>query len=301
MVPALSVIWAHTTSLHHDRAPIRSRGLVTVHSQLQPYVDAWTHSIEAISELVAPLPEGEWNRATECPGWSVRDVVSHVIGVETEALGDPRPIHSLPRDLFHMKDDFARYNEVQVDVRRHHTAPEMTSELEYVIIRRARQLRNETRDPDTMVRWLQNKQATLETVLATRAVDVWVHEQDLRRALGRPGNLGSPGAHLTRDRLLPALPKVVAKHAAAPPLSAAVFDVHGDLEFMRTVRVNAEGRATIDGSVSLGPAVTLTLDWETFSRLMCGRVRGDAVADRVKIEGDEALGTTILSNMAVTP
>ena len=72
---------------------------MTDHPSLQPYVDAWTQSIEAISELVKPLVEGEWNRRTACPGWSVRDVVSHIIGMECELLGDPRPIHTLPRDL----------------------------------------------------------------------------------------------------------------------------------------------------------------------------------------------------------
>ena len=45
-------------------------------------------------------------------------------------LGDPRPIHTLPRDLFHVTNDHQRYMEMQVDVRRHHTAPEMLSELE---------------------------------------------------------------------------------------------------------------------------------------------------------------------------
>ncbi|MDT0551512.1 maleylpyruvate isomerase family mycothiol-dependent enzyme, partial [Streptomyces lonegramiae] len=113
---------------------------MTVHPSLQPYADAATHSIEAIAELVKPLAEGEWNRRTPCPWWSVRDIVSHVIGMECEMLGDPRPIHTLPRDLYHVQSDFARYMEMQVDVRRHHTAPEMTSELEYVLIRRARHL-----------------------------------------------------------------------------------------------------------------------------------------------------------------
>ncbi len=274
---------------------------MTVHSQLQPYIDAWTHSIEAISELVAPLAEGEWNRPTECPGWSVRDVVSHVIGFETEALGDPRPIHSLPRDLYHVKDEFSRYAEVQVDMRRCHTAPEMTSELEYTIIRRSRQLRNETREPETMVRWLMGQQASLKDVLKARVFDVWAHEQDLRRALGKPGNLDSPGAVIARDVLLPRLPEVIAKDPAARPYLAVVFDVHGQLEFMRTVRISGEGETSIDGHVSLGPAVTLTMDWETFVRLTCGRTRGDAVADRVKVEGDEALAASLLANLAVTP
>ncbi|WP_086826985.1 maleylpyruvate isomerase family mycothiol-dependent enzyme [Streptomyces sp. NRRL B-24572] len=274
---------------------------MTVHPSLQNYADAWTHSIEAIAELVQPLVEGEWNRPTPCIGWSVRDIVSHVIGMETEMLGDPRPIHSLPRDLYHVRSDFARYMEVQVDVRRHHTAPEMTSELEYILIRRARQLRNENRSPEHLIRAPLGAEWSLEQAYRDRAFDVWVHEQDLRAALGVPGNLDSAGALVARDVLLEALPEVVAKDAGAPASSAVVLDVTGPVEFLRTVRVDAEGRGSIDGAPSLGPAVTLATDWETFVRLACGRVRPAEVADRVKIEGDEGLAAAILDNFAVTP
>jgi uncharacterized protein (TIGR03083 family) len=137
--------------------------------------------------------------------------------------------------------------------------------------------------------------------MRNRAFDVWVHEQDLRAALGRPGNLDSPGAYVARDELLAALPKVVAKDAGAPASSAVVFDVHGPVEFLRTVRVDADGRGTIDGAPSLGPAATLVLDWETYVRLACGRVTSDAVSDRIKAEGDPELTTAILRNFAVTP
>ncbi|NBM17792.1 maleylpyruvate isomerase family mycothiol-dependent enzyme [Streptomyces sp. GC420] len=275
---------------------------MTVHPSLQNYADAWTHSIEAISELVSPLVEGEWNRRTPCPAWSVRDIVSHIIGMECEMLGDPRPIHTLPRDLFHVqRSEFARYMETQVDVRRHHTSPEMVAELEYTVIRRSRQLRNESRAPETMVPAPLGAQQTLENALRFRAFDVWVHEQDLRAALGQPGNLDSPGAIVTRDLLLDALPKVVAKNAGAPPNSAVVVDVHGPVEFLRTVRVDQDGRGTIDGSPSLGPLVTLALDWETYVRLACGRVRADQVAEHIKVEGDQELAAAILREFAVTP
>jgi uncharacterized protein (TIGR03083 family) len=271
---------------------------VTVHQNLQPYIDAWTHSIEAVSELCAPLAESDWNRATACPGWSVRDVVSHIIGVECELLGDPRPIHSLPRDLRHVVDEASRYNEVPVDVRRCHTGPEMTAELEYVVIRRARQLRNEKRAPDAPARGLMGRETTVEELLRHRVADLWVHEQDLRRALGRPGNLDSPGALITRDVFVATLPEVVATKAGAPPKSAVVFDVHGPVEFMRTVRVDPDGRGRVDGTVSLGPTVTLTMDWETYVLLQAGRIR-PALA-QVKTEGDEELAGAVLTAMAVT-
>ncbi|KNB49180.1 maleylpyruvate isomerase family mycothiol-dependent enzyme [Streptomyces caatingaensis] len=276
---------------------------MTVHPSLQPAIDAWTHSIEAVAELVKPLAERDWNRPTDCPGWSVRDVVSHIIGVESEMLGEPRPIHTLPRDLYHVTDEFSRYIEVQVDVRRCHTALEMTSELELTVIRRSRQLRGETRSPRAPVRWPlgSGPEQTLEQALTTRAFDVWVHEQDLRRALGVPGNLDSPGALIARDVLVAALPRVVAGRAGAPAGSAVVVDVHGPVEFLRTVRVDAAGRGSVDSSVSLGPAVTLTTDWETYTLLACGRVRPEAVDGRLSVEGDPELAAAILREFAVTP
>ncbi|WP_326666725.1 maleylpyruvate isomerase family mycothiol-dependent enzyme [Streptomyces canus] len=274
---------------------------MSLHPTLQPYADAWTHSIEAISELVTPLVEGEWNRRTPCPGWSVRDVVSHVIGLDCEMLGDPRPIHTLPRDLFHVTNDHQRYMEMQVDVRRHHTAPEMTSELEYVVIRRNRQLRNDSRDPGTKVRGPLGTELTLADSMRQHAFNVWVHEQDLRTALGRPGNLDSPGGHIARDVLLEALPDIVAVKADAPRSSAIVFDIHGPIEFLRTIRVDIQGRGTLETAPALGPAATLTLDWETYVRLACGRVTLESAADRVKAEGDPELTSAILRNFTVTP
>ncbi|MEU0756783.1 maleylpyruvate isomerase family mycothiol-dependent enzyme [Streptomyces albogriseolus] len=274
---------------------------MSLHPALQPYADAWSHSIEAISELVQPLPEADWNRRTPCPGWSVRDVVSHVIGLDSEMYGDPRPIHTLPRDLFHVTNDHQRYMEMQVDVRRHHTAPEMTSELELMIIRRNRQLRNESRDPGTKVRGPLGTELTLEESMRRHAFAVWAHEQDLRTALGRPGNLDSPGAHVARDVLLDELPRVVADLAQAPRSSAVVVDVHGPVEFLRTVRVDIQGRGTLETAPALGPAAALTLDWETYVRLACGRVTPESVADRVKTEGDQDLAAAILRHFAVTP
>jgi len=269
---------------------------------VQTYADAWTQSIEAVSELVAPLTEGEWNRPTECPGWSVRDVVSHLIAMETELLGDPRPIHTLPSDLRHVVDEFTRYCEVPVDKRRCHTGPEMTSELEYTIIRRSRALRDTRYQPMDEVRWPMGPYARdvpYHWLLRSRVFDVWTHEQDLRRALRTPGGLDTAAAGITRDYLVELLPKAVAKLAGAPAGTTVVFDVSGAQEFMRTVRVDADGKGSVDSRVTLAPSVSLSLDFEVFTRLTCGRI--PAAGAGVKIEGDEELAHRVLDNLAVTP
>jgi uncharacterized protein (TIGR03083 family) len=275
---------------------------VTDKQTVQAYADAWTQSIEAISELVTPLSEGEWNRPTECPGWSVRDVVSHVIGMELELLGDPRPIHALPRDLRHVVDEFTRYCEVPVDKRRCHTGPEMTAELEYTIIRRSRALREPRHAPTDEVRWPMGpytRDIPYHQLLRTRVFDVWTHEQDIRRALRAPGDLDSAAAGITRDYLVELLPRAVAKLAGAPAGCTVVFDVHGAQEFMTSVRVDESGRGSVDATVPLAPAARFSMDWETYARLACGRIARSG-AD-VKSEGDEALTRRILDNFSVTP
>ena len=144
---------------------------------------------------------------------------------------------------------------------------------------------------------------TLEFVLQQRAFDVWVHEQDLRRALGKPGNLDSPGAHVdARPAAEGAARRSSPRTRRRPPNSAVVFDVHGPLEFLRTVRVDAEGRGTIDGSASLGPTVTLSLDWETYrpAGLRPGAARRRSPT-RSRSRATRSWPQAILDNFAVTP
>ncbi|MEK8144047.1 hypothetical protein NKH18_25390 [Streptomyces sp. M10(2022)] len=147
----------------------------------------------------------------------MRDIVSHIIGMECEQLGDPRPIHTLPRDLYHVQNDQQRYVEMQVDVRRHHTAPEMTSELEYTLIRRMRQLRNERARPRP---WCGLPRSRADP--GTRAAHEGLRRLGARAGpaydAGSAGRPGLPGALVARDTLLAALPKVVAKDAGAPPI-----------------------------------------------------------------------------------
>ena len=56
-----------------------------------------------------------------------------------------------------------------------------------------------------------------ETLLRNRPLDIWMHEQDVRRAVGRPGNLDSPAAKHTADYLAEASGFVLAKRVGAPP------------------------------------------------------------------------------------
>ena len=85
-------------------------------------------------DLGAPPPTSSGGCPTPCPGWSVGDVVAHLIDIEQLMAGSPRPDHepdwaSLP----HVQADFGRFTEVGVDCRRAHAREDVLAELQETI------------------------------------------------------------------------------------------------------------------------------------------------------------------------
>lgn len=59
-------------------------------------LDHLAEALEAVDPLVAGVDEQHWSRATPCPGWSVRDLVEHVVDghrvVADMVRGAPSPL-----------------------------------------------------------------------------------------------------------------------------------------------------------------------------------------------------------------
>ena len=54
----------------------------------EPIVEVLAEEWAAILALGGGLTPDEWSRPTECPGWTVLDLVSHLIGIERTLLGE---------------------------------------------------------------------------------------------------------------------------------------------------------------------------------------------------------------------
>src|SRR5271156_3690056 len=103
--------------------------------------EVWASTAEACRHLSAT----EWQQATDCPGWSVQDQLSHVVGIERTLLGEPgpEPVAEWPP---HVHNEFGAAVEASVAVRRAHTGPEVLGEFAEVTGRRLAAL--EAMDPD---------------------------------------------------------------------------------------------------------------------------------------------------------
>jgi hypothetical protein len=124
-----------------------------------------------------------------------------------------------------------------------------------------------------------------------------MHEQDIRRALGRPGGFDSPAAAHTIDSFGSALAMVVGKRVAPPVGTSVQVDVP-DARRSWTVVIGDDGRAAFVDDVD-EPTTRIVLDAVDFIVLAGGRRTPDAT--NAKVDGDQELGAAVLANLAVTP
>ena len=255
--------------------------------------EVWT-SIETMGE---DLRESEWKRHTDLPGWTVQDNLVHLSAIESMSLGRPWRDHEAT-DLGHVKNDIGRSNEHAVDSRRGWSGAQALAEFHVLTTERIVKLRALDEAGFGADSWTPMGPGTVRTLLPFRIFDSWVHEQDMRRAVGREGNLASASALCTQNQMFDAMPFVIGKKVAPPDGSTVVLSVTGALPREVAILV-LDRRATLFDEIPADPTVRLTLDWVTFERLACGRV--DPVlcveANEVRIDGDHELGRRIVSEL----
>lgn len=251
----------------------------------------------SMAELGEQLSEADWKRPTEVPGWSVQDNLTHIVGIELTILGEPAPDHEPPDGLAHVKNDIGVHNEVFVDSRRELSGVEALAEFRAVTQRRLADLARYGPDDFARESWTPMGPGTVRDLLPFRVFDSWVHEQDMRRAVGRPGDLDSPVAAVALARIVGAMPFVVGKKAGAPDGSTVVFELSGPLG--RAVAIGVDGRAALLDSVPDVPTVSIVTDTETFARLAVGRLDPPSALDAgtVRLFGDQGLARRVVEEM----
>ena len=67
---------------------------------------------DAIERVIDDLPDAQWNQSTSLPGWTVHDVVAHVIGTESMLQGAGTPEADIDvSTLKHVRNDIGVLNE----------------------------------------------------------------------------------------------------------------------------------------------------------------------------------------------
>jgi uncharacterized protein (TIGR03083 family) len=263
--------------------------MTSVHTSAENLAIVW----DSIDHLCSDLADDEWELPTGCPGWTVKDHLSHLVDFEARAIGQPAPEHD-PGPLPHLKNDLGRANEVGVDARRPRSGAEVLAEFRSVTAQRLAGLRQLTEQDLAGQTMSPAGPGTVADMLTLRVMDSWTHEQDIRRAVGRPGHVQGPAAGEAVGYYSRFLPYVAAKRAAAPEGAKVVFRI-GDAEPVAVEVAGGRGRPAADPADA---TVTLVMPVTTFAALAAGR---DDVPDDVTVTGDSALGQRVLESMSLMP
>lgn len=255
----------------------------------------------SLSDLLASLPDEQWTLPSPLPGWSVQDNVSHIIGTEAMLAGEQPPVDEIDRDAAgHVRNDIGAVNERWVEGLRAASPDEVRERFATITETRMATLEAMSQEewdaesftpagPDSYGRFMQ-----------IRVFDCWLHEQDIRDAVGEPGHETGVAVDVTLDEMATALGFVVGKKAGAAPGQSVTFELtHGDA-VVRRFHVVVGDRAAVVPALD-GPAtVTLTMPVGVMTRRCAGRVPHDALVDRITVDGDAELARRTLENQAYT-
>ncbi|WP_370616711.1 maleylpyruvate isomerase family mycothiol-dependent enzyme [Mumia sp. Pv 4-285] len=265
---------------------------------LSLYVAGWAESADRTLALLDDLPADAWEAPTGCPGWTVRDVVAHLAALEAELAGTgrggPGAVQSNGGELS------AAYTEAGVSQRADMSPVELVEELRTAVAARRAALGALPEDPKATaeaapggIGWSN------EVLLRNRLIDMFVHEQDIRTAVGVPGGYDGRAAVIVVSGFLLALPYVLAKKLKAEAGTELVLELTGPINRTVTVEVGDDGRGRLHDGATDDPTARLSMATETFVDLVAGREVIQPVS--ISWTGDSSLIGDVLAEIAITP
>ena len=280
---------------------------------LDGLVEAFRQTVQAVIDLGHSCSDEDFARETSCPGWTLQDHLSHIAAVEHFLDGGDNPELDLT-GLEHVRHEFGAWMEQGVALRRDRSGAEVVAELETLLHNRLATLTDPSLTLDTQVPEPMGSSRSLRGLLLLRLQDIWTHEQDVREALGRMGNLDTPAAAAFVNGVVRHFAKLVQGVPMADG-QTVILESTGPVTARTGVRVShsADGEVTYhqlftgESESGMGAAVhsendpttTISLSTEELGRRAAGRRSTSETA--YSVVGDEELAARVLDAIAFTP
>lgn len=256
-------------------------------------------SWDTIETLLSGLTDEQWEQPTALPGWTVHDVVAHIVGTESMLSGTPTPESGGDKPDY-VRNEIGAFNERWVEHLRPETPAAMMTRFREITTRRKAALSAMPVEEWNAVGFTPAGPGSYGRFMRVRTFDCWMHEHDIRDAVGRPAaddEVAGPDARLALDEMSASMGFVVGKLGQAPAGARVLLRLTGPVA--RDIRVAVDGRAALvedfDGAE---PTVTIVLDGLQFTRLAGGR---PLLADRpqgIDYQGDTEAGARIVAKLA---
>lgn len=262
-------------------------------------LDLWDETAQDLLTVLRELTPEDHERPA-LPGWTVTDVLAHLAHLEAAAAGMEQPagaeVDVEPSTNQPMPTDVT---EAGVAARRDRSAAALLEEFETACARRREVLADlDTSDLKAAAPGLAGRLGwDVGTWLRNRPIDLWVHEQDVRAATGRPLTTTGEGAVHVAGLMTRAFPVALRR---LPVGTGVIARISGPQGRVIAARVGEDGRAApFDPDEAKGDETVLAMEDITWLRLTGGRL--DPVEAEVEVTGDEQVAAAVLRRLNVTP
>jgi len=262
-------------------------------------IDALDDTWSAIDRLVRPQPPSAYDAATPCPGWSVRDVLSHLLGFELMLRGAPVPNFDGAWPAY-VHNPVGELNEAFVQAHRREPGIEVLNLFRDACEDSLRALRALSDEQWEKVGWSPEGERPYHRFQETRVLDSWIHLQDIRDALLQPEDDHGPGEEIVLNRFEAALPYVLGKKMKAPDGTTLQMNLSG--RHGRTIQLAMkEGRAVSVATLSQPATLEMTTPASLYWRRCAGRISPEAFleASATDVRGDKGLARALASELAI--
>ncbi len=265
----------------------------------EPTVEALAAVWASLRKLFDELSDEDWSTPTVLPGWDVAAVAAHIIGTEAMLMGLDAPGVEIDRTARpHVHNDMGELNEQWIVEMADSTRAELRERFDRTVTTRLEALAAMDGEAWKAETFTPVGRETYGRFMRLRVFDCWIHEQDIRDAVGRPGHEDGPAVECSLDEMASAMGYVVGKLAQAPAGARVTYALTGPAS--REIHVEVGERAAVVDGLNAPATVTLTMPVGTFVRLGGGRIPRENARAQVSVEGDQVLGGRLIDNGAYT-
>jgi uncharacterized protein (TIGR03083 family) len=256
---------------------------------------------QGLLELLRSLDVADWAKPTVCPGWDVHDVAAHVLNDYLRRLSGNRDEHggavfldddTLPTYLARTNGEFVRAMrqcspQALVDLLAH-----LGRQLDLVWTT------TDLEGPAHLdVSWAAPGRSAAWLDIAREYAELWIHQQQIREAVSRPGADGVPMIRPVLVTVLHALP-VALRDRPRPPGAAVRFDITGPAGGCWAAVSDGTSWDLTADSVQ-HPTASVRIDQDTLWRLASRGLTPAQARRSSELDGDPELADAAMGLLAV--
>src|SRR5215467_750748 len=275
------------------------------HVQPIMVIDLFPQERKQLLELFSELESEEWEKPTICPGWTVKDIGLHLLGDDVGYLSGARDHFSNPffrnkylREWKSLVKNMNDANEAWVKATAR-ISPKLLADLLELT---GQQFYEYMQSLDLtamggVVSWAGPDPALVWLDVAREYTERWLHQQQIRDAVNKPGLKEKAFFHPVLDTFVRALPHTY-RDIPVTDTTVLKFVVTGEAGGIWYL-VGEAGKWSLAKGIELQPVTVVTMDQETCWRLFTKGLNKNQAKAKTTIEGDQKLAEKLLETVSI--